>query len=87
MLSEAAERSESAPIPMGFQGLRHASESREGQATRLVSRNALTLEFLRGFGDVCVDFGAQLLFTSGVAAKETEQACEKDSQGGHDRSS
>ena len=72
---------------MGFHGLRHASELREGQAARLVDRNALTLEFLGGFGDVRVDFGTQLPLTSGVAAKETAKAREEDSQAGHDRSS
>ncbi len=55
---------------MGFHGLRHASEWREGQATRLVDRNALTLEFLCGFGDVRVDFGTQLAFISGVEDEE-----------------
>jgi hypothetical protein len=68
-------------------GLRHASELREGQAARRVERNALTLEFLCGFGDVRVDFGAQLAVTPSAAAEETEQAREEDSQGGHDRSS
>ncbi len=66
ILSEAAERPESAPFAMGFHGLRHASELREGQAARLVDRNALTLEFLGGFGDVRVDFGTQLALTSGA---------------------
>ena len=72
---------------MGLDGLRHAAESREGQAARLVGRNALTLEFLCGFGDVRVDFGTELPLTSGVAANQTAQAREKDSQGGHDGSS
>ena len=80
VLSEAGEWPESAPLPMGFHGLRHASELREGQAARLVGRNASTLEFLGGFGDVRVDFGTQLPFASGVAAKETAQAREKDPQ-------
>ena len=76
-----------ASAALGFHSLDHAFEFRDGQPARRVGRNALTLEFLRGLGDVGVNLGPQLPVTRAVAAKETEQARENDSQGGHDGSS
>ena len=84
--SEAAEWPESAAIPMGFHGLRHASESHEGLTARLVGRNALTLEFLRGFGKVRVDLRAQLGVAL-LAAKPSEEPRQKSAQAAHDGSS
>jgi hypothetical protein len=72
---------------VGFDGLRYASELREGQTACLVDRNALTLEFLCGFIDVRVDFGTQVPLTSSLAGQEAEKTRQQDSQGGHDGSS
>ncbi len=72
---------------MGFDGLGDAAELAQRQATCLLRRHALAHVLAGRLGDVPVDLGTQLPFTSRIAAKETEQAREKDSQGSHDRSS
>jgi hypothetical protein len=72
---------------MGFHGLGDAAELTKRRVPRLLGCHAPAHVLLRRLRDVRVDFGTQLPLTSAVAAKETEQAREKDSQGGHDRSS
>ena len=72
---------------MGFDGLGDAAEPTQRRVTRLLGRHTLAHVLAGRLGDVPVDLGTQFAFTSCAAAKETEQAREKDSQGGHDRSS
>jgi len=40
--------------------LRHAAETRQRETARLVSGHALTLEFLRGLGEVRVDLCSEI---------------------------
>ena len=87
VLRERREEREAALGAMGFDGLCDAAELAKRQVTRLLGRHALPHVLVGRLGDVPVDLGTQLAFTSCVAAKQTEQARQKDSQGGHDRSS
>jgi hypothetical protein len=86
ILPDAAERPEAAPLAMGFDRLRDTAESRERRTPCLEGRHPLPDVVLDGLGEMGLYFGLQLAIGA-RAAKETAKAREKDSQGGHDRSS